>query len=277
MNRWMKQMAWSILGLAAWTESTQAQNAPLTPLEGRVVRRLLRTGDLPGPIDSLQDLKDTGKLCFKLADQNNDGLISQKEALDSANLLVGGFFFRADANGDGTVSKEEARQARDSFLKQRPLLSLVLERAIPKARDAAAAANALSANPIKMVGLLLDANNDRQLQATEVRKAVQTAVQGFYETADTNRDGQLSPSELNAAMAGMARSIVQSAVQAADADHNGSLSQAEYDKAIQAPADMLFHVLDANGDGQLSPEEAQEARRMLWRQVKMLGMPDSPR
>lgn len=46
-----------------------------------------------GPIQNIQDLQDTGKLLFKLADTNNDGQISQKEATDAGNLLVGGFFF----------------------------------------------------------------------------------------------------------------------------------------------------------------------------------------
>ena len=50
---------------------------------------------LPGPIDSLGDLQDTGKMLFKLADTNNDNRISQKEAVDAGNLLAGGFFFRA--------------------------------------------------------------------------------------------------------------------------------------------------------------------------------------
>ena len=69
--------------------------------------------DTPGPIDSVQDLQDSGKIAFKMADVNNDNRISQKEAVDAGNLLVGGFFFRADANGDGVVSKEEAQQARE--------------------------------------------------------------------------------------------------------------------------------------------------------------------
>src|SRR4051812_37613274 len=69
--------------------------------------------DLPGPIDSIQDLQQTAKMLFKMADTNNDGQISQKEAIDVGNLLVGGFFFRADANGDGILTPEEARQARE--------------------------------------------------------------------------------------------------------------------------------------------------------------------
>src|SRR5919199_709639 len=78
--------------------------------------------DLPGPIDSLQDLQDTGRMLFKLADENNDGQISQKEAIDTGNSLVGGFFFRADANGDGVLTPEEARAAREQLFQQQPLL-----------------------------------------------------------------------------------------------------------------------------------------------------------
>ena len=75
-----------------------------------------------GPINSFQDVQDTAKMFFKLADTNNDGQISQKEAVDVGNLLVGGFFFRADTNGDGVLSQEEARQARESLFAQQPLL-----------------------------------------------------------------------------------------------------------------------------------------------------------
>src|SRR3954447_20468602 len=78
--------------------------------------------DIPGPIDSLQDLQDTGRMLFKMADQNNDGQVSQKEATDAGNLIVGGFFFRADANGDGTLSRQEMQQARDQLLAQKPIL-----------------------------------------------------------------------------------------------------------------------------------------------------------
>ena len=67
-------------------------------------------------------------MLFKLADENNDGQISQKEAVDAGNLLVGGFFFRADANGDGVLSKDEARAARDAFLAQQPVMRVFVEK-----------------------------------------------------------------------------------------------------------------------------------------------------
>ena len=84
-----------------------------------------------GPIQNIQDLQDTAKMLFKLADTNNDGQISQKEAIDAGNLLVGGFFFRADANGDGTLSPDEAKQARENLFAQQPLLRLIIQKARP--------------------------------------------------------------------------------------------------------------------------------------------------
>ncbi len=63
---------------------------------------------------------------------------------------------------------------------------------------------------------LVDANNDKQLQATEVRQAVQTAVQGLFAAADTNRDGQMSPIEVNAAIVGAVKAVEQASFQAAD-------------------------------------------------------------
>jgi len=236
-----------------------------------------RAGDLPGPIDSLGDLQDTGRMVFKMADTNNDGQISQKEAIDAANLSIGGFFFRADANGDGTLSQDEARQARQDLLSQKPLLRYVAQQAkADRNQNAgnAAGGNNAGTNPAAAIGNLLDANNDKAIQATEVRQAVQTTVQGLFAVADTNRDGQMSPTELNAAMIGAARSAAQAAFQQADADRNGSLSRDEFDKAIIQPANVVFGILDANNDGQISPQEAQQARRIVGGQLQHLMIPE---
>src|SRR5579885_2570547 len=56
-------------------------------LPGRVMGQAHQQGDLPGPIDNIRDLQDTAKMLFKMADTNNDGQISQKEAVDVGNLL----------------------------------------------------------------------------------------------------------------------------------------------------------------------------------------------
>lgn len=231
---------------------------------------------VPGPIDSIEDIQDTGKMLFKAADVNNDGAISQKEAIDAANLMVGGFFFRADANGDGVLSKEEAQQARDAFLAQKPYLRFVLQRAKAANSQPAAAGQPAQATPdiAQAVDRLLDTNNDNQLQATEVRQAVQTGVQGLFAAADTNRDGQMTPTEINAAIYGAVRAASQAAFQAADDDRNNQISRAEFQKAIVEPANTVFAVLDANNDGQLSAEELKSAERIVASQLKSLRVPE---
>jgi Ca2+-binding EF-hand superfamily protein len=226
--------------------------------------------DLPGPIDSLQDLEDTGKILFIMADENKDGQISQQEANDAVNQMVGGVFFRADKDGNGSVSKEEAQQVRETLLQQRPVLRVLVQRA--RARDPQATATARNAEQTFMN--MVDTNGDGQIQAPEVKQSVQSTVQGVYSMADTNRDGQLSPSEVNAALAGAGRTAIQAAYKRADADGNGQLSQDEFDKAIVAPAHVVFILLDSNNDGQLSPQEFRAAERALATQLHKYDVPE---
>jgi len=234
-------------------------------------------GDLPGPIDSLSDLEDTGRMLFMLTDANRDGQVSQQEAINAANLFVGGFFFQADGNGDGVVSPEEARRARENFLQTRPWLRYVIEtaRATPKPGQAGQPGSAQQ-NPLRVLQTVFDSNNDRQLQASELRQGVQTVVQGMFTTADTNRDNQLSPTEVNSAIDGMFASAAQAAFQAADTDRNGSLSLQEWDQSIQAPAHVVFNVLDGNHDGQLTSAEAEQAQRIIISQLRSLRIPNAP-
>ena len=216
---------------------------------------------------------------FKLADTNNDDQISQKEAIDAGNLLVGGFFFRADTNGDGVLTAQEAQQARETLYTQQPLLRFVVERAKPTnatpgnqpqnvqpivggtTNDPARVVQSFTADPMGTIGNLLDTNRDQKIEASELRQAVQTGVQTLFLVADTNQDGQLSPYELNAAVAEVAKSAVQTAFQAADGDRNGMLSMDEYDKALAEPAHAVFRVLDANGDNQLIWPSCNEPSR----------------
>jgi len=227
-------------------------------------------GDVPGPIDSLTDLQDSGRIVFKLCDENNDGQISQVEAMNAGYLAVGGFFFRADANGDGSVTKEEVKTARDAFLAQKPIVRFVIERA----QAATPAANAGSPNPAKVFMTLVDGNADGNLQATEVRQAVQTTVQGLFAAADTNRDGQMSPVEVNAAIVGAVKAAQQAAFQAADTNNDGQIGKDEFIKSLNDPANAAFAVIDANNDGKLSPQELQSAGRIIENQMKQLVVPE---
>jgi Ca2+-binding EF-hand superfamily protein len=258
----------------------------------------LRAGDdtnvLPGPINSIADLQDTAKLVFKLADTNNDDQISQKEATDAGNLIVGGFFFRADVNGDGVLTQQEAEQARETLFAQQPLLRFVLDRAKPTtgaqpdqvqnsqpaaagtANDPRRLAQSLAADPLRTITNLLDTNHDQKIEATELRQAVQMGVTALFMVSDSNQDGQLSPYELNAAIGEVAKSVVQTAFQAADADRNNMLSLDEYDKALIEPAHAVFRVLDANRDNQLTLAELQKAQQIIQDQIERLRVPDAP-
>ena len=230
-----------------------------------------QTKDLPGPIDSLADLQDTGRMAFKLVDENNDGQISQKEAIDAGNLAVGGLFFRADANGDGVLSADEAKQARDTFLSQKPMVRFLISRA-----QTVKPTNEGSQNPGAVFLGLVDSNNDKQLQATEVRQAVTTAVQGMFAAADTNRDNQLSTTEVNAAIVGAVKAAELASFQAADLNNDGQVSKDEFLKSLTDPTNAAFAILDANNDGQLSQQELQSAGRIIESQLRRTILPEAP-
>jgi Ca2+-binding EF-hand superfamily protein len=251
-QQWIKAFSAAALGLATMATGARAQST------ASVLDR-----DLPSPMEALETMQDAGKIIFKVVDENNDGQISQAEAIDAGNLIVGGFFFRADTNGDGVVSAQEAQAARDTFLAQKPILKFVIARA-----ETVKPANGSSVNPGQVFMTLVDTNQDRQIQASEVRTAVQTVVQGIFATADTNRDGQMSPTEVNAAIVGVVKAAEQATFQAADLNNDGKISKEEFAKSLTDPASAVFAVLDANNDGQLSPQELQSAGRIVEGQLK---------
>lgn len=226
---------------------------------------------LPGPIDSVEDLQSLGKMLFKLADTNNDNLISQKEAIDAGNLLAGGFFFRADANGDGTVTKAEADAAREALFAQKPLLRFVFERG--KAEVNNQVSQGVAPKPVNLQGIF-DSNSDGNLSAAELRQAVQTTVQGLFTVADKNGDGQLDVAEVNQGVVDAGRAGIQAAFSAADLDKNGAVSQQEFDQAIINPAHVMFRILDANNDNQISAEELRSGSQILLREFKAMRVPE---
>ncbi|MGO9601560.1 MAG: EF-hand domain-containing protein [Isosphaeraceae bacterium] len=237
-------------------------------------------GDRTDPWNAIQNLEDTGKLLFKLADTNNDNRISQKEAIDAGNLLVGGFFFRADANGDGTVTAAEAAAARESLFNQRPLLRFIFQRSkdeINRQGGVQVPTNQPGGGTqqLNLAGLL-DANHDGNYSAAEVRQAVQNSVQSLFMMADRNGDGQLDPAEVNQAVLEIGRTAVQTAFNAADTDRNGAVSEAEFDKAIMNPAHVFFRILDANNDNQISPDEMRSGMQILVREFKAMNVPEAP-
>lgn len=236
----------------------------------------LSNSDLPGPIDSIQDLQDSGKMLFKLSDTNNDGQISHKEANDAGNLLVGGFFFRADANGDGTLTKEESDAARDALFRQQPILRFVLQKGKMSIQQSNSPAVKTAKSTVESLRDQIDTNRDNQLQATELRQAVSMGVGGLYRIADINQDQSLSPIEINASIAGVARTAARTAFQTADADNNGQVSMDEFDKALIEPANLVFMVFDADSDGQISPQELKSAEQIIAAQLRNLRVPEPP-
>jgi len=235
--------------------------------------------NIPSPMEAIRNIQNTGRMIFTMADVNHDGQVSMQEAIDANNLFVGGFFFRADTDGNGIVSPEEARAVTGRYLNENPWMKYVLGTLRAQARqkngqNSNQPNEGNQANPIQGLVVLLDSNNDKQIQATELRQLVQTATQSIFAAADTNRDGQMSPSEVNAAVAGGIRSVAQASFQQADTDNNGQLSREEYDKAIFEPANVVFQIVDLNHDGQISQQEAQQIERAAISQVRMLRLPE---
>jgi Ca2+-binding EF-hand superfamily protein len=248
------------------------------PTPGRAQdHRMLDLNSLPSPMEAIRTVQNTGRALFIMADSNHDGQISQQEAVDVNDLLVGGFFFRADADGNGAVTEQEAKVLTDKYFDQNPWARYVVESLKSQVQEKQRAGQNNTANNAALNMLtLIDTNNDRQLQATELRQFVQTLTQSFFAAADTNRDGQMSPAEINAAVAGGIRAIAQQSFQQADTDRNGQLSRAEYDRAIIEPANMLFQIIDLNHDGELSQQETQQVERALLAQIRMLQVPEAP-
>ena len=242
----------------------------------------MAAGDIPGPIDSLRDLRDTARLAFMIADANGDNLVSQQEAIDAGNTLVGGFFFAADANGDGTLSPDEANKARERVMQQHPVMRYVLRRA-SQSQPIATAANEINnsnqnANQkndlIRQIGSLLDGNGDKKLQANEIRDAVRVSVQTLYSQADQNGDSKMSPAEVNAAFYGALREVPKLAFQAIDQNGDGNVNKDELTQALVQPAHVVFDVLDKNQDGQLTQNELESAGEVVVRELENLDFPE---
>jgi len=233
-----------------------------------------RGEDLPNPMQLIRLVQTVGKTAFMAADVNHDDQISQKEAVDAANMMVGGYFFQADRDGNGVVTQEEAKAVSDTFFNQNPWIRYAWQSIQSQQRNPQNNTN--QANPIQGFESLIDSNGDKQIQATELRQMVQTVTQSVFAAADTNRDGQLNPSEINAGIAGGAQALAQLSFQQADTDNNGSLSRAEYDKAIVEPANVVFQIVDRDKNGEITQQEAQQAQRVVISQVRMLDVPEPP-
>ena len=70
--------------------------------------------------------------------------------------------------------------------------------------------------------------------------------------------------------------LLRAAFTATDTDHNGALSQDEFDKAVMIPAHVMFRILDANDDHQLSADELKSGGQILIREIRALRVPEAP-
>lgn len=257
--------------LVAVAQQPGQAGAPAAPAGQPVI-------NLPGPIDSPQDILESARMAFVLADADGNGLISQQEATDAATLLVGGLFFRADLDGDGIVTQEEANQIREQVFQQRPVLRFVFDRAnrdnTPEGVEPEPGTT--PDEVAQAIGGLIDTNRDSQIQAAEVRQIVQTGVQALFNAGDIDRDGQLSPAELNATMYGAIRAGFQVAFDAADKDNTGFLTKEQFAEALVQPSYTVFDILDRDLDGRLTPEELEMAAQIAISELDKLTI-DIPR
>lgn len=136
----------------------------------------------------------------------------------------------------------------------RPTLLLV---PLVLAATLAAPAMAQSAAPgLDILFARLDADADDRISQAEMTAAKTRQ----FARADRNGDGQVTPDELAAIQARLARAqeAMAGAAERMDSDGNGSLSLAEF--TDRAP---IFALLDIDGDGALSRAEADRARAIL--------------
>jgi Ca2+-binding EF-hand superfamily protein len=112
-----------------------------------------------------------------------------------------------------------------------------------------------------------DTNHDGSLSLSEIQalqakelKAieaqVQAKLQATFKQLDTNKDGQLSFAEFAATAGGIkANETPQQVLQKIDTNHDGKLSAAEF----KAPRLAAFDRIDANHDGVITADEARRA------------------
>lgn len=138
-----------------------------------------------------------------------------------------------------------------------------------------------SAPPPYLALTRLDRDGDQRVSEQEFIAAGAAGLAARFAGIDTNRDGALSPAELDVARAASearlrrmaaddpARSeyAAMPAFEALDRDANGRVDPDEFVAAQQVSLRQRFQRLDENGDGLLTEAEFEAARRRFLNQV----------
>lgn len=130
----------------------------------------------------------------------------------------------------------------------------------------------------------LDRDGDQRISMAEFLAAGAPAVAARFAGIDTDRDGTLSPAELDTARTASearfqalalddparAEYAAMPAFDELDGDRNGRVDRAEFTAAQEKSLRRRFQVLDLDGDGSLSEREFEPARRRF---LEQLGRP----
>lgn len=151
------------------------------------------------------------------------GLIAVGGAASAKSHGGGAAFDKVDANGDGKITQAEL--------------------------DTAAATRFATA----------DADNDGFLSTQELLAArVGGRANRMLARFDTDKNGQLSAEELEAAASDKIGKRIERRIRDADANNDGKLSLAEM--SARRDGGTMIERLDTDGDGALSAEEFAKAR-----------------
>ena len=126
-------------------------------------------------------------------------------------------------------------------------------------------ATAKNQGNMKFLGTLsfenLDINNDGKLSMAEIKTKRDSMVQSM----DLNGDKLVSAQELMQQHAKRADLFAKQMIKKLDADGDGSLSFTELKKSRQWKLSRMFYRLDKDLDGFISKEEAQLAKKNMFK------------